>query len=209
MQSGTFSLWRGDHPLVLASKSGARRALLLAANIPFDSVDAAIDERAIEAPLRERRALPEEIAGHLAREKARTVSKNLPGRLVLAADQLLCLDDRIFSKPANFEEAAAHIRAFSGKTHELHSAICLMKDEKIQFEAVPVAKMTCWSFSEDFIKGYIALAGEAVLQSVGAYRIEDLGIHLFAKIEGDHSTVLGLPLLPLLKFLREDNWLIG
>jgi septum formation protein len=209
MQSGAFPLWRGDAPLVLASKSRSRQILLAGTNIPFDSFDAALDERAIEAPLRERGASPGEIALHLARQKAIAASRTLPGRLVLGADQLLCLNGVIFAKPANLEEAAAHLRAFSGKTHELHSAISLVQDEKILFEAAPVAKMTCRNFSENFIKAYIEQAGEAVLQSVGAYRIEDLGIHLFAKIEGDHTTILGLPLLPLLGFLRHENWLTG
>lgn len=204
-----FPLWLAPEPLLLASKSTSRRALLAATGLPFESVDAAIDERSIEAPLREKSASPQDIAGYLARQKALSVSQSNPGRFVIGADQVLALDDMIFHKPRDMGEAEAHLKAFSGRTHRLLSAICLARDQTILFEACPEARMTCRIFSENFIMAYLEMAGDIVLQSVGAYQVEALGVHLFSGIEGDHSTILGLPLAPLLAFLRVEGSLLG
>lgn len=209
MQSGEFLLWRGGKALLLASKSSSRRALLAAAGIPFESIDSGIDERAVEEPLREKSASPLEVGSHLARQKALAVSRENSGRLVLGADQVLALENMIFHKPRDMDEAEAHLKAFSGRTHRLLSAICIAKDATILFETCSEARMTCRIFSEAFIKAYLEMAGDAVLQSVGAYQVEALGIHLFSSIEGDHSTILGLPLSPLLAFLREEGSLLG
>lgn len=206
MSPQSISLWRGE-PLVLASKSSARQALLTAAAIPFSAEAADIDERSIEAT--SALSKPDEVAALLAREKALHVAKRKPGRLVLGADQTLALGERRFSKPANLVAAAEQLRALSGKTHTLYSAITLARDSDILFAHIAPAHMTMRSLSEDFIGAYLDAVGEKVKTSVGAYQVEGAGIQLFEKIDGDHSTILGLPLLPLLDALRRQNVLIG
>jgi septum formation protein len=199
------NFWRATRPLVLASKSSARRGLLEAAKIPFIVEGAAVDERAVEAPLLARGAVGRDIARHLARAKAKAVSRSHPDDLVLGADQTLEFDGKIFSKPADRDAAKAQLLAFSGKTHQLHSAICLMRGTRAVFEYVGTAQLTCRAFAADFIETYLTTAGDSVFASVGAYQLEGLGIHLFERIEGDQATILGLPLLPLLAFLREEG----
>jgi septum formation protein len=198
-------LWRGKAPLVLASKSAARGGLLAAAGIPFDMIAAEIDERVVEAPLRAKGAAAAAVAAHLASAKALAVAAGRPERLVVGADQILALDGKIFFKPANRDAARAQLQEFSGKTHVLHSALCVVRGEDTLFETVATAKLTCRALSTDFIDRYLGAAGDAVLASVGAYQVEGLGIHLFEKIDGDHATILGLPLLPLLAFLRQEG----
>ncbi len=200
-------LWRGKAPLLLASKSEARRTLLAAAGIPFEAVAAEIDERALEAPLGKEGAA--KIAAHLARVKALAVSGRKPDRLVVGADQTLALDGEIFAKPRGQSEARAQLAHLSGRSHELHSALCVARAETVLFETVNRATLTCRRLSPEFIDRYVAVAGASVLASVGAYQIEGLGIHLFERIDGDHATVLGLPLLPLLAFLRKEGSLVG
>jgi septum formation protein len=202
-------LWRGSAPLLLASKSAARRTLLAAAGIPLESCDAKVDERAVEAPLREAGASAAAIAAELARAKALAAAAKAPGRLVVGADQTLACGDRVFIKPDDRTGAAAQLAALSGATHELHSALCVARGDEVLFEASPVARLTMRRLSPSFIEAYLAAAGENVLGSVGAYQIEGLGLHLFEKIVGDHSVVLGLPLLPLLDFLRAEGSLIS
>ncbi|WP_026607794.1 Maf family protein [Methylocapsa acidiphila] len=201
-------LWRNEAPLLLASKSAARRALLVAAGVPCETADAGIDERLVEAPLRAVGAAGGEIALHLARAKALAVATSRPERLVVGADQVLALGDRIFAKPPDRAAAAAQLAALSGRAHELHSAFCVARGNTILFEAAPVARLVMRPLSAAFIEAYLSMAGEAALCSVGAYQLEGLGVHLFEKIEGDHATILGLPLLPLLAFLREEGSLL-
>jgi septum formation protein len=200
-----MTLWRGPKALILASQSRARKMLLANAGIHFEVVPADIDERAIQQHWKA--AAPGEIAGLLAREKALWVSQRRAGHYVMGADQTLALGDRLFNKPGNRAAAAEQIRALSGQTHALHSAVAVALDGKVMFEAVAVAGMTMRSLSEADIAAYLDQAGEAVTQSVGAYQIEGFGIHLFERIEGDHFTILGLPLLPLLGFLRSQHLL--
>jgi septum formation protein len=203
------ALWRGAAPLLLASKSAARRALLTAAQIPYEARDAMIDERALEAPLLEAGAGGAAIARELARKKALAVSAREPGRLVLGADQTLTLGEKLFSKPRDRAAAAAQLAALSGQTHELHSAICVARGDRVQFEAAPVARLTMRALSAAFIKAYLDAAGARILGSVGAYQLEGLGVHLFERIEGEHSVILGLPLPSLLEFLREEGSLLS
>jgi septum formation protein len=198
-------LWLAKTPLVLASKSTARQALLRAAGIPFDIIAAAIDERAVEAPLRAKGAAGTAIAAHLARAKARAVSAHAPTRLVVGADQVLALGSEIFTKPESRAAAKAQLAKLSGRVHALQSAVCVARDGSVLFEAISTARMTCRVLSPEFIECYIAAAGDAVLTSVGAYQAEGLGVHLFEEINGDQPTILGLPLLPLLAFLREEG----
>jgi septum formation protein len=200
-------LWRGAAPLLLASKSAARHSLLAAAGIPFESRDAAIDERGLEAA--QAGCGGAEIARALARKKALVVAATEPGRLTLGADQTLAFRGRLFAKPRDRAGTAAQLAALSGGTHELYSALCLARDGRVLFEAVLAARLTVRALSAAFIEAYLDAAGDAVQGCVGAYQVEALGVHLFERIEGDHSVILGLPLLPLLTFLRAEGSLAG
>jgi septum formation protein len=198
-----LSLWLAPEPLVIASKSAVRRAVLEAAGIPLEVRPADIDERGIEA--RAPTAGPAEVAALLAREKARAVAAAMPGRLVLGADQTLALGSRRFSKPVDRLAAREQLQALRGRTHELHSAVAIVRDGEVLYDRVEVARLTMRAVSDDFLDRYIETAGAAVTASVGGYQLERTGIHLFSRIEGDHFTVLGLPLLPLLDFLRHQG----
>jgi len=201
-----MTIWRGTHKLVLASQSRARKMLLAGAGLQFEAMPADIDERGIQQS--SGLSAPAEIAGLLAREKARWVSDRKPGHHVIGADQTLALGHRLFNKPDGRAAAAGQLRMLAGQTHELHSAIAVARDGKILFETIAVARMSMRPMSGDDIRAYLDGAGEAVTSSVGAYQLEGLGVHLFEKIDGDHFTILGLPLLPLLAFLRRER-LIG
>ena len=200
-----MTLWRGKYPLILASQSRARQQLLSNAGIDFDAVAAEIDERAVQQA--SGLSAPGEIAGLLAREKALSVSIRQPGKIVVGADQTLALGMRLFSKPADRVQAAGQLRALAGRSHELHSAVAVTRDGKILFETVTIARMTMRQLGEAEIDVYLDQAGGAVTSSVGAYQLEGPGVHLFERIEGDHFTILGLPLLPLLAFLRSERLL--
>jgi septum formation protein len=200
-----MTIWRGKQPLILASQSRARQALLANAGLDFEAIPADIDERKIQndSGLSE----PEQIARLLAREKALAVSSEHPEPIVIGADQTLALESQLFTKPAGRAQAADQLHRLAGKTHELHSAIAVARGGKILFETVSVARMTMRELTETEIEAYLDAAGAAVTTSVGAYQLEGLGVHLFERIEGDHFTILGLPLLPLLAFLRRESLL--
>jgi septum formation protein len=200
-----MTVWRGAKPLILASQSHARQALLANAGIAFEAIPAEIDERAIQRA--SGLSSPGEIAALLAREKAVSVSSRHPGRFVVGADQTLAPDARLFSKPAGRAQAAEQLRALAGRMHELHSAVAVARDGATLFADAAIARMTMRPLDDAAISAYLDAAGEAVTTSVGAYQLEGLGVHLFERIEGDHFTILGLPLLPLLKFLRSERLL--
>jgi septum formation protein len=200
-----MNLWLGPQPLVLASQSRARQALLTNAGIPFDAIPADIDERGIAKAAGV--SAPAEIAALLAHEKAAFVSHRHPGRLVLGADQTLALGARGFNKPADRVEAAKQLRELAGRRHELHAAISLMRNGVAVFAEVVIARMTMRPLSDDEIAAYLDHAGDDATASVGGYQVEGLGVHLFDGIHGDHFTILGLPLLPLLGFLRSQKLL--
>jgi septum formation protein len=200
-----MTIWRGKDPLILASQSRARQMLLANAGISFEAVPADIDERSVQK--NSGLSAPGEIAGLLAREKACFVSSKNSGRYVVGADQTLALGSRLFSKPAGRAQAADQLRLLAGGTHELHSAVAVARDGKIVFSDVSVARMTMRRLDESAIEAYLDQAGQAVTTSVGAYQLEGLGVHLFERIEGDHFTILGLPLLPLLAFMRGEGLL--
>jgi len=145
----------------------------------------------------------------LARAKAAAVARSVPGRLVLGADQTLARGNKRFSKPANRAAAAEQLRALRGRTHELHSALALVRDGAVLFDCVDSARLTMRKISDRFIDDYLDMAGTAALASVGAYQLEGIGIHLFERVEGDYSTILGLPLLPLLAYLRQNGLIDG
>lgn len=199
------ALWLAEKPLILASRSKVRRALLEDAGIALETHPADLDERRVEASATSQ--APSEVAMHLAREKARAVSMSNAGRLTLGADQTLALGHIRFSKPGDRAAARSQLRALSGKTHELHSAIVFVQDDELLFEFVGVARLTMRSFSDGFLDIYLESAGNAVTSSVGAYQLESFGIQLFERIEGDYFTILGLPLLQALDFLRRRGCL--
>mgnify|MGYP001078275891 FL=1 len=199
------TVWRGSNPLILASRSQVRQALLANAGLSFETVPAAIDERAIQRS--SGLAIGDEIAVRLACEKAREVSSRSAGRYVIGAAKTLECEDRLFNKPAGRAGAAEHLRALSGRTHTLHAGIAIVRDGRLLFENVSAARMTMRELSEEAIEAYLNAAGDAATASVGAYQLEKLGVHLFSRIDGDHFTILGLPLLPLLAFLRGQGLL--
>lgn len=198
-------LWLAEEPLVLASRSRIRQMLLAAAGVVLEVRPADLDERGLEAGAPSQ--APGTIAALLAREKASAAGKLHPGRLTLGADQTLALNAERFAKPADRPAARAQLRALSGRTHELHSAIAFVQDTTVLYEHVSVARLTMRSFSERFLDLYLDAVGNAATASVGAYQIEGLGIQLFERVDGDYFTVLGLPLMATLEFLRRQGCL--
>jgi septum formation protein len=200
-----MTVWQGNERLVLASQSRARQLLLANAGIDFEAIPADIDERAAQqsAGL----SAPADIAVLLARAKAVAVSIQKPDRYVVGADQTLALGQRLFNKPSGRLEAAEQLRSLAGRTHELNSAVAVAHGGEIVFVHVALARMTVRPLNEVEIEAYLTHAGEAVTSSVGAYQLEGPGVHLFERIEGDYFTILGLPLLPLLAFLRSEKLL--
>jgi septum formation protein len=189
--------------IVLASSSPFRKAMLEAAGVAVDVVPAKIDERAVEKTLEGTGASPEDVAQVLAEAKALEVSERQPGRLVLGCDQTLSLDNELFHKPADMEGARRHLLKLSGRTHQLNSAAVLARNGEALWRDVGIARLTMRRLEPGFIGRHLARVGPMALNSVGAYQIEGEGIQLFDKIEGDHFTIVGLPLLPLLKELRD------
>jgi septum formation protein len=200
-------LWLSPDPLVLASRSTVREKLLVAAGIPVEVCPANIDERKAElsAPSQQSAA----IATFLSREKALSVELSNPGRLVLGADQLLALDGKRFSKPRDRAHARAQLLALSGRTHRLYSAVALVQNATVVFEHVSTARMTMRSFSDRFLEHYLDVVGSAATESVGAYQLEGPGIQLFEHVDGEYFTILGLPLMEVLGFLRQDGFLLS
>jgi septum formation protein len=201
----TMTVWREREPLILASHSATRQTLLTNAGLPFEARPAAVDERSLQQA--SGLTAPGKIAARLAVEKARSVSLRSSGRYVIGADQTLECGGRLFNKPDGRAGAVEHLRALAGHTHELHAAIAVVRDGNTLFENVSVARMTMRPLTENAIIAYLDAAGDAVMNSVGCYQLEGLGAHLFTRIDGDHFTILGLPLLPLLGFLRDEGLL--
>lgn len=191
--------------LILASGSAVRASLLKNAGLSFEVDPAKVDERALEEPMLQGGASPSEIAKELARAKALDVSAHRPGKLVIGADQVLDFEGQRLTKPENLEAARRQLVAFSGNVHSLHSAVCVAHDGQVVWETISTAELSVRELSSVFLDEYIDRAGEKILSSVGAYQLESLGVQLFDRIEGDYFTVLGLPLLPLLDFLRSQG----
>ena len=196
-------------PIILASGSPHRRAMLENAGISFAVEVSTLDERAIEAPLQESGVGPEDVALVLAEAKAVDVSGRHPGALVIGADQTLSLGDRVFHKPADMEDARRALLALSGQTHRLNSAVVLAQDGVAVWRHVGVAEMTMRALDPGFIGRHLARVGDEALGSVGSYQVEAEGIQLMERIDGDLFTIIGLPLLPLLAELRARGAIDG
>lgn len=195
--------------IILASTSPFRLKMLRDAGLSVDAIASDIDERAIDATLEGTGVTPAEVADILAEAKAVSVSEMHPDALVIGADQTLSLDDQIFHKPADMEGARRHLLALSSKTHELNSAVVLARAGVPLWHTVSVARMTMRKLDPSFIGRHLSHVGPKALQSVGAYQIEGEGIQLFDRIDGDHFTIVGLPLLPLLGALRAQGAIDG
>lgn len=195
--------------IVLASTSATRIGILRNAGLTFAAAPSKIDERAVEAPLAAAGSPPAEIALALAEAKALAISRTEPDACVIGADQTLDLDGVRWHKPETIADARSQLRALSGMTHALHSAVAGARHGTVAWRYVDTALLTMRVLSAAEIDAYLALVGESALSSVGAYQIEGPGIQLFDKIEGDYFTILGLPLLPLLKWLRKEGAIGG
>ncbi|HEU0222257.1 MAG TPA: Maf family protein [Paracoccaceae bacterium] len=191
-----------SRPLLLASASAARRAMLEAAGIALQTVPARIDEAALKGALAAEGARPRDIADALAEAKALKISRRHPEALILGADQVLAAGDALFDKPADLAAARAQLLALRGRAHELLSAAVIAEGGEPVWRHVGRARLTMRDFSDAFLDDYLAREGGHVLASVGAYRIEGAGVQLFSRIEGDHFCILGLPLLEILAYLR-------
>ncbi len=198
-------LWRGAEPLLLASTSPTRRALLAGAGLSVETQGPGVDERAVEAACTG--LAPAELAVRLARAKAEAVAARAPGRIVVGADQVLECDGVVFHKPADAAAARTQLARLAGRTHRLHSAVALIDGGPAPETFVETAHLTLRPLDAASIAAYVALAGPGATASVGGYQLEGLGIHLFVEIAGDHTTILGLPLLPLLARLRARHLL--
>jgi septum formation protein len=198
-----MSLWQNVQPLVLASRSASRRAMLEAAGIPVEICILDVDERTVEKAAG--MPAPPAAAMLLAREKAKAASRLMPTRIVVGADQTLAFEERRLNKPADVTGARDQLMALAGNTHYLHSAVAVAQDGEVLFDAIDTAGLTLRPLSGAFLDSYLDAAGSTVLSSVGAYQLEKTGIHLFERIDGNYFTILGLPLLPLLDFLRRHG----
>lgn len=194
-------------PLILASGSASRRELLARAGLAFEVIPAPVDEAALKQAAQAEAIPPEDAAILLAEAKAERIARRRPDAVVIGSDQLLVCrmedgTERWFDKPADLAAARAQLLLLRGRTHRLVNGTVAWRDGQRIWQDVTAPRLTMRAFSDAFLDAYLAAEGEALLASVGGYRLEGLGIHLFSRVEGEHSAVLGLPMLPLLRFLR-------
>ena len=189
--------------IVLASKSRSRAAVLAGAGVAFETEDSQVDEGALKTRLLADGAGPREVAERLGEAKALAVSARRPDALVIGADQTLDLGGALYDKPADLAEARRHLTAMRGRGHALHGGIVAAERGEVVWRTTETSRLWMRDFSDAFLDGYLARGGAALLASVGCYQLEGEGAQLFERIEGDYFAILGLPLLPLLAFLRE------
>ncbi len=190
--------------LILASGSAARRQMLQAAGLTFEVVSPRVDEEAAKASYRAAGLKPRDQADALAEIKALSVSRSRP-EFVIGADQMLAVEGEVLDKPKDIAEARQHLERLRGRTHELITAAVVAREGAVIWRHVDTPRLKMRAFSDAFLEDYMSRAGEGTLRSVGAYQLEGLGAQLFERVEGDYFSVLGLPLLPLLAFLREHG----
>lgn len=195
--------------IVLASGSAIRRQMLENAGVAFETSVARIDEDSVKFALLSEGATPRDIADTLAEMKAARVSAKQPDAWVIGSDQVLDCDGRIFSKPADLTEAREQLLALRGRTHRLLSAAVILKDGAPQWRHVGTVRLTMRDFSDSYLDDYLARMGDGALATVGAYKLEEEGVRLFSRIEGDYFTVLGMPLIELLGYLTSRGVLPG
>jgi septum formation protein len=195
--------------IVLASQSAARRDLLARAGLRFEALPAAVDEAALKEAAQAEGIPAEDTAIMLAEAKAERIARRLPDALVIGCDQLLVCGERWFDKPPDLAAARAQLLALRGRSHRLVTATVAWRGGARIWQNVTQPRLAMRDFSDAFLDAYLASEGEALLGSVGAYRLEALGLHLFSRVEGEHSAILGLPMLPLLGFLRQHGVVIG
>jgi septum formation protein len=191
-------------PVILASKSSARRAVLEGARVPVEIAVAGVDEDAVKAAMLAEGATPREVADALAELKAIRVSQTRP-QFVVGADQTLEFEGGLYDKVNTLEEARERLRLLRGKPHKLHSAVVVAREGQPVWRELATATLVMRDFSDAFLDAYLAAEGDEALGSVGCYRLEGMGAQLFSKIQGDYFTILGLPLLGLLEFLRQNG----
>ena len=204
-----MSLQAATPRLILASQSATRAILLRETGLRFETRPAHVDEAEIKRSARAEGISADDTALLLAELKAHRVARTNPDVLVIGADQLLVCEDRWFDKPADMAEAAAQLRALRGRTHTLVTAILCQRGDQRLWHHIARPRLTMRGFSDAFLADYLQLEGMSVTTSVGAYRLEGPGVHLFDAVAGEHAAILGLPLLPLLGFLRQHGVLSG
>ncbi len=189
--------------IILASKSKSRKKVLENAGLKFETISSGVDEDEIKTRMSGTGATFEQIAEALACEKALSVSKSHLESLIIGGDQILVCDGKHYDKAKNIEEARNHLKFFRGRTHELVTSIAVVLNGRVIWKNTSRPLLSMWNFSDEFLEEYIGKAGDALLQSVGGYYIEGLGIHLFSNIEGEYHAIQGMPMLALLNKLRE------
>lgn len=201
-----FPRAEGGPPLILATASRARAAMFEAAGIEVALKPAAVDEGEVKASFKAAGGSPRDAAVALAELKAARVAASMPPEaIVIGADQILTCDGAWFDKPSDRDAAREHLSSLAGKAHELHTAVVAFRGGARVWHHVTLTRLTMRPLSIDFIEHYLDAVGDDVLETVGGYHIERLGPHLFTRIEGDHFSILGLPLLPVLAFLRDQG----
>jgi septum formation protein len=195
-------------PVVLASASRSRIAMLATAGVAVNAHPAGVDEAEVKRALVAEEATPMLVAETLAELKAQQVSTRHPGALVIGADQVLACNEVLFDKPPNRDHARGHLQALRGRSHTLYAGVCVVRDGRYLWHANDSAELTMRDLSDAFIETYLDAIGDDALQSVGAYQLEGRGAQLFTRVSGDFFTILGLPLLPLLGFLRNHGVLM-
>jgi septum formation protein len=207
MRAGAVAYQAPAPTLVLASGSASRRALLAAAGLRFTVVPADIDEGAVKRSVQAGGGTASQAALELAERKARAVSQ--PDAIVIGCDQILVCDGAWFDKPVSVDAARAQLAALRGRAHELVTATTCLRDGAVVFRDVAVPRLAMRDFSDAFLEAYLSNEGRSVLTSVGAYRLEGAGMHLFERVEGEHAAILGLPMLALLAYLRKCGILLN